>query len=178
MEGSMLRTAAFLCALLAAGHAQADCLITHEAAPADAPKFSDYPAAAWSGKPAAVKATTPQSKQYRTVLREAQKQGPDFAGRFRVAQWGCGAGCTDWAVIDAKTGQVVTPENFRLVETESVNDDPLIYHRDSRLLMVLGAPEEDMKREGAAYLLWTGTAFKVLKTYPTAKVCKEPATTP
>jgi hypothetical protein len=170
----MLRTAAFLCALLAAGQARADCLISHEVAPPDAPKFSDYPATPWSGKPAAVKATTPQSKQYRTVLREAQKQGPDFAGRFRVAQWGCGAGCTDWAVIDSRTGRVATPEGFRLIETEGVMDDPLIYHKDSRLLLVQGAPEEDGKREGAAYLLWTGTDFKVLKTYPRDKVCKSP----
>ena len=46
------------------------------------------------------------------------------------------------------------------------------YRRDSRLLIVSGTPNEDEKREGIAYLLWTGRGFKTLKTYARAQVCR------
>ncbi len=43
---------------------------------------------------------------YRTRLSEAAKKGPNFAGRYRILQIGCGAGCTNNYMIDVATGEV------------------------------------------------------------------------
>jgi hypothetical protein len=43
---------------------------------------------------------------FRTVLRRQAASGPNFAGHFTLARWGCGAGCVTVAVIDAVSGVV------------------------------------------------------------------------
>jgi hypothetical protein len=43
---------------------------------------------------------------FRTELRRHAPHGPDFAGHYTLALWGCGAGCATGAVIDARSGQV------------------------------------------------------------------------
>jgi hypothetical protein len=58
------------------------------------------------GKPVAPLLNTPRARQYRTVLREAASEGPNFNGHFTVARWGCGTNCLEWAVINLDTGAV------------------------------------------------------------------------
>jgi hypothetical protein len=36
----------------------------------------------------------------------AAEGGPNFAGHYTVALWGCGTSCQSFAIIDAKTGAV------------------------------------------------------------------------
>jgi hypothetical protein len=48
-----------------------------------------------------------EAEEHRRVIMEAMKQGPVFAGRFAVAEWGCGSGCQQHAIIDVETGLVV-----------------------------------------------------------------------
>jgi hypothetical protein len=43
---------------------------------------------------------------YRTVLREEAKEGVNFNGHYRIASWGCGTNCIEWAVIDLAVGRV------------------------------------------------------------------------
>src|SRR3979411_2057426 len=50
-----------------------------------------------------------QAHRYRTILREGAKQPPDFAGYFKIVRWGCGACCTEFAILDLKTGRVFFP---------------------------------------------------------------------
>ena len=94
------------------------------------PRFEDYRAdAAFKGSPAAV--VTEGSKlarTYRTRLREGAAKGPNFAGRFTLVSWGCGASCQEWAVVDARTGQV----SEWMIRT-SVGAE---FRADSRLLLV------------------------------------------
>lgn len=53
--------------------------------------------------------------RFRTVIREGSEGAPDFAGRFRVVHWGCGANCHAFALVDKKTGQVyLVPETAAL----------------------------------------------------------------
>ena len=49
------------------------------------------------------------SRLFRTELRRQAATGPNFAGHFTLARWGCGAGCVDVAVIDAISGDVFFP---------------------------------------------------------------------
>jgi hypothetical protein len=46
------------------------------------------------------------AKDYRTQIRNGIKEGPNFAGRYKVIQFGCGTGCTFVYVADVSTGRV------------------------------------------------------------------------
>jgi hypothetical protein len=48
----------------------------------------------------------PRVRQFRTRLTEGAKQGPNFAGRYTIVEWGCGTNCQQVAVVDARTGRV------------------------------------------------------------------------
>ncbi len=173
----MLRLAVFLCVLLAVlapplyAQDAPYCQLSTSNAPRDAPKFTDYPVSVWHGKPVAVRSRTSVSRMYRTVMREAQKEGPDFAGHYKIAIWGCGAPCTDWAVIDAKTGYITDYKAYRDVSHMYVEDEPLDYRPDSRLLIIKGAPHENEARDGLTYLLWTGKGFRQLAFYAKREYC-------
>ena len=73
-----------------------------------APEFKDFPVQAiHQGAPAAVDLTShPQARMYRTQLRRQALKGPDFAGHYTVAEWGCGSNCQSHMIVDAKTGRV------------------------------------------------------------------------
>lgn len=61
----------------------------------------------FTGVPAPVDLESdPQARQFRTRLTEGAKQGPNFAGRYTVVEWGCGTNCQQIAVIDVRTGRV------------------------------------------------------------------------
>jgi len=47
------------------------------------------------------------ASEHRRILMEALKRGPTFAGKFTVAEWGCGSNCQQHAVINVETGLVV-----------------------------------------------------------------------
>jgi hypothetical protein len=75
------------------------------------PKFSDYAVTTkFRGQPAAPVLSTPKARMFPTELRRQSANGPNFAGHFTRARWGCGAGCVYVAVIDASSGEVFMPE--------------------------------------------------------------------
>lgn len=51
--------------------------------------------------------TAPEAAMFYTKITEAVSAGPNFAGHFAIATWGCGTSCQDHAIIDVKTGRVV-----------------------------------------------------------------------
>src|SRR6202041_301595 len=59
--------------------------------------------------------SNPIAKRYRTVLRYQVSEGANFAGHYRVAIWGCGMTCAMFAVVNLKTGQVITPKRASTV---------------------------------------------------------------
>jgi hypothetical protein len=149
------------------------CDILLEHAPADAPRFEDYPVAAETVRPAPVNLKgNPEARRFRTMLREGAADGPNFAGHFTIVDWGCGTSCVNWAVVDATTGKVHFDPATEVVSAVHVfTDQSLNFRQDSRLLVVLGAPHEDEKREGITYLLWDGKGFKRLAFVPYATLC-------
>lgn len=115
---------------------------------AQAPRFADYPAIM---EPLSTTAkldlkSNPLAKTYRTVLRKAMTEGPNYAGYYRVAIWGCGSSCATFAVINLKTGRVIAPpkgtatvggdaieaDNF-LPNTESEGEEDPRRSRDRKL---------------------------------------------
>ncbi|HEX4506673.1 MAG TPA: hypothetical protein VH722_13150, partial [Alphaproteobacteria bacterium] len=138
----------------------------------DAPRFEDYvvPAEKLS-RPASPVLVAPDAREFRTTLRQAAAKGPNFAGHFTVAVWGCGAACTDFGIVDARSGMVFFIPALRGISTFAVvepdGDEPeytgLRFRTDSRLLVVLGAPREDGARDGVAFYKWTGAGLKLLR---------------
>ena len=118
---------------------------------------------------------------YRTVIREAAKRGPDFAGRYTIVRIGCGAATLCVAIADARTGKVHFPEklmNATALLVDTVTDvGTLNYRRDSRLLIVIGSPNEDPQRAGASYYEWRSGKLHLLRFTPAAKLCSLPAST-
>jgi hypothetical protein len=73
-------------------------------------EFSSHPAAhRLAHSPATPIVKSGKARRYRSVLRAEAREGANFNGHFRVASWGCGTNCIEWAVIDLETGKVWFP---------------------------------------------------------------------
>jgi hypothetical protein len=129
--------------------------------------------------------SNPIARQYRTVLREQITQGPNFAGHYRVAVWGCGSSCSMFAVVNLHTGRVITPEGFshtsgvyfgldnQKLFPEAQRDYWLLgFTKDSRLLVVLGDLDEDESREGAFYFVLDRERLRLIHSTPVKKNCE------
>jgi hypothetical protein len=150
------------------------CTVVHATDTADAPlwalKFDKYKVATiYRGKPATAKIVTRGQRFFRTRIREGAKRGPNFAGSFTIATWGCGSGCVSFAVVDARTGTVYDNTPFAILGlpfmgTESGRDyQGLDSKLRSRLLVADGCPEDDSNQCGTHYYEWTGRRFKQLR---------------
>ena len=153
--------------------------------PKDAPRFEDYPAAR-HGKPGVPVRwrDSAMSRMFRTRLIEWSRERPNFAGHFILATWGCGTDCTQLAIIDARSGKVFHPQGVTANVAVNVHPDLLApagglmdawhgagalrYRADSRLLVLIGSPNEDNRRRGISFYTWTGTQLKRIRHVPVA----------
>jgi len=128
-------------------------------------RFEDYPATEiFKGSPAPPKLRRPGDRLFRTKIREGAAKGPNYAGHYTIATWGCGTGCVSIAIVDAKNGRIYDVPFAALawgvpMMKESV--EPLTFKLDSRLLIVRGCPEEE--NCGSYFYDWTGTQFKLIR---------------
>jgi len=151
-----------------AGYCRAFCK-TSSAQSTPLPQFKDYSAQeSFSGKPAQPKLTSKRARLFRTMIRTQAAEGPNFAGHYRIATWGCGAGCVQFAIVDVKTGDVYFPPE---VETVMVlleqEDDPLQYRAESRLLVITGKKEKPNFRdsgEGRFFYVWKNNRLALLRS--------------
>lgn len=129
----------FLCVLLLAASPGA----THAQARKGAPRFADYKVREiYRGRNARV-VLTKDDWAFRTRLREAARNRPNFAGRYILTAWGCGAGCQIGAAIDAKTGRVYWFPHAATFDYDTDDYEPIKFRRDSRLLIIFGARDFD-----------------------------------
>ena len=156
---------------------------------ANAPRFESFTVPVETGvHPALPVLSSPDARLFRTMLRLAAAQGPNFAGHYTIAVWGCGTSCSDFAIINAKTGRVTFEEKLRAISTVfvdnapayidngpaangAVDDNALEFRITSRLLILSGAPNGDEARDGVAYYEWLGTGLKLLRFVPAASAC-------
>lgn len=121
----------------------------------------------FTGKPVRPVLVSREALKYRTVITEGSREGPNFAGHFTIVEWGCGAGCVQFAIVDAKTGSVFMPPFYvgppAVVEgSDAEPEDPLQYHKDSKLLIVNGSRNE--KSEGVYYYKWDMGKLTLIKS--------------
>ncbi len=107
-----------------------------------------------------------EAKLYRTQIRRAARKPPDFAGHFRVARWGCGTCCQQFAVVDLRTGRISFPGftvSCGVNPRDPVQKDPGIFYRaDSRLLVVSGIRKEGQET-GVWYYQWSSGRLVLLQ---------------
>jgi hypothetical protein len=142
------------------------------ALPASAtPSFEDFAVPAWHGpRAAAVVLGSENARRYRTRLKGAFEEGPNFAGRFTIVIWGCGTSCAVLAVIDQGTGEVffspaVAFGDWAMWETE---DYGFHYQTGSRLLELSGCIN-GTDHCGRHYYEWSGSDFRLVNFEPLAR---------
>jgi len=129
------------------------------------PQFSSYTVGeVYAGKNAAPKITD-EWRSFHTRIREGASQPPNFAGSYRIVEWGCGSDCVRFVLIDLKTGTIHGPP-FESVWLDAFSTDGwygkgLEYRKDSRLLVVDGCPT---KKCASYYYEWTGSKFRLLRS--------------
>ena len=139
------------------------------------PTFDDFRAAdVFNGRHAAPVISSSFQRQYRTKIRIASKLTPNFAGRYRIAEWGCGTSCVSIAVINLETGIVYDPP-FRVLayavrRKYEGGEEELEYRPNSRLLIARGCP--DTRECGTYYYVWRGAGFEQLRFAPAGPVIR------
>jgi hypothetical protein len=120
-----------------------------------APMFEDYAAGdVFRGKPVSPVLNTPAARMFRTELRRQAASGPNFAGHFTLARWGCGAGCVSTAIMDSRSGRVWFP-GLRVedaVVEGNIVDHSTDFHINSELLVATGVVNK--LGAGTAYFRW------------------------
>ena len=160
------RTVIIAAAIAASGAAE---VLTAAAA---LPKFEDFPVTKiFKGKPSPPVLSTPRARRFSTQLRMHAAYGADFAGHFKLAKWGCGAGCVFVAVIDSITGAVYfapfsfqdaylpQPDGQRKILCNHSSD----YQLDSELFLAEGAIGNEV---GTHYYRWHNRKFTLVHFEP------------
>jgi len=129
------------------------------------------------GEVAFPKLDSARARHFRTVLREAAATGPNFNGHYRIASWGCGTNCLDWAVINLETGDVWFPKepatscSGRLDRDGTDLPDWFEMRLDSSLLALHvctgpGAPFGDHVFDTRQLFVWRENALTHLRNEP------------
>ena len=140
-------------------------------ADARTPQFKSYPAGnIYTGKNAPVKLVTKDNKMFRTRLRAIGKEKVNFAGRYILGSFGCGAECLVIAVIDAKTGKVFNVP-FTVCcwfdsESPEPVEEPFQFKINSKLIVFHGLLNEDEKRFGTYFYEFENGKFTEIKYIP------------
>jgi hypothetical protein len=143
--------------LVAAAYSQAGAVgpVTND------PMFAKYPVEVrFHGTPARPLHNTPASKSFRTVIREDESMGPNFADHYTVAIWGCGAGCVMFSIVDAITGKVYDFSEGS-VSWYDEKDGGVDCRQDSRVIHVIGSLHEGDNSADRWYL-WDGAKLKLI----------------
>jgi len=131
------------------------------------PEFSDFHVEqVYSGRNATPKVTA-EWQSFKTRIREAASQPPNFAGAYRIVEWGCGSDCVRFVLLDLKSGSVHAPpfESLWLDAFAKYGwyGKGLEYRSDSRLLIADGCPDEKC---ATYYYEWTEGAFHLIRAIP------------
>ena len=98
--GYLLKIAGCLFLFLTAAHG-ADTL-------EDSSMFREYPVSTfYAGGAAPIDFDNhSELKRFRTRLNQGIQKGPNFSGKYRVVEWGCGTSCSQVVIVDVETGKI------------------------------------------------------------------------
>ena len=140
------------------------------------PSFDQFPAGeTFTGQPAKPILKTRRDRLFRTRIRDGAAIGPNFAGHYAIAIWGCGTACIQAVVVDSKDGSIRALPFSGLTfgydlkyasgtnPADDVDFEPLLFNLKSRLLVVRGCPED--KNCGTYYYELTGSQFRLIRRF-------------
>ncbi len=154
-----------LCGLLAM-----PTLAAAQKVPDTPPRFESYPVqASVTGRHRLILGRA--DMEYRTRLRVAARQPPNFAGHYVLALWGCGMECAMGAAIDDRSGHVTWLPGtvccwLSAPGAMTPDAEPVRYRRDSRLLILTGLRNEHEGDWGEHYYTIDGNGFDHLLDVP------------
>ncbi len=131
------------------------------------PQFRNYSVkSVYKGKNASVQIGE-KERMFRTRLRAAAKEKPNFAGHYVVTSWGCGTTCLMGAIIDVKTGKVYWWD-FSLCCWGNVDDgfNPIEIRKNSNLIIFSGTRNEGDGDYGSHFYKFENGKFEFLETVP------------
>ena len=131
------------------------------------PKFADYPAKLYTGKPAKPRLVTPDLRDRRELFEAARDEKINAGGRYVVVKMPCGSACAAPALLDLGSGRII--EFFTVSGWREVADDfdPVASRADSRLIVFRGARSEAGIVGNHYYLIQDGGNLKHLHTVDT-----------
>lgn len=105
---------------------------------------------------------------FRTRLREAATQRPNYAGAYVIATWGCGTECLMGAAINTSNGRVTfLPASICCVSLGGGEYTEMIAFRpDSTLLVLTGVRNEAEGDRGAHFYRIEGDRFVHVRDVP------------
>jgi hypothetical protein len=134
-------------------------------------KFQDFPAqSVYKGRLARLVLTTETDRLFRATIRQTLQKGPNFAGQYAIAHWGCGSSCFSFVIVDVTTGRVYDRAPFELFfvpfqgSPTGRDYEGLVCKLSSRLLVLDGCAEKN--RCGTYYYEWRKNRFVLLRFEP------------
>ena len=142
---------------------------------AQVPSFAEFPTVEpLTGRSATPVIRTEFQKEFRTQILRESRLPANFAGHYRIAEWGCGTACVSLAVINLRTGAVYDGPfhvlGYAVRRKYEGGEDELEYRLSSGLLIVRGRPEDQSC--GAYYYAWRGDHFDRLRSAPAGAVIR------
>jgi hypothetical protein len=136
---------------------------------AQVPTFGDFRTPEiFSGQPAKPVLRTARQKRFATQIRTQATLPANFAGHYKIAEWGCGSQCLSIAIVDLKTGDVYDGPfsilGYGIAYRYEGGDDELQFEASSRLLIARGCPED--KNCGTYYYEWKDERFNQVRFAP------------
>jgi len=138
------------------------------------PRFEEF---STEEKPASKRAPlvlVGDDRHWRTRLQRGYAGPVNFAGRYILTYWGCGAECLHGAALDTKTGavhwlpgSVCCWGSYLESDSESAEEAPISFRTDSRLIIIKGMINET-GISGTHYFKFEGGQFLSILSVPWA----------
>lgn len=133
-------------------------------------RFEDFPTRTAPPPRNAPLILTRRDMQYRTRLRAAATERPNFAGHYVLVRWGCGTECLMGGAINTRTGRVTLLPFATCCFSEAPEgtEDMIAFRADSALLVLIGIRDERRADVGAHYYRIEGHRLVHLRDVPFA----------
>ena len=108
--------------------------------------------------------TNPDAQEFETRISEEVSNGPNFAGHYVYAEWGCGSNCGVGAIVDSDTGEIV---EFGIMNSHGAD-----FELESKLL-VINPPEKMEYLEGGGLLEGEVTRYFLMSEEGLLLLCEK-----
>lgn len=126
--------------------------------------FQKYPAAVLRERPVVPRLSTPIGREHASIIRTAVRRGPNFAGHYTIAVWGCATACGVYVIVDDRTGKVYAPPEIS--KGVDLGFSEPAFRIDSSLIVIASCPdpwEYRIKGCERKFYRWDGTQLVLLK---------------